>query len=33
MHGELDSPSERAARAAAAGRSPAQEVKLRQFET
>ena len=33
MHGELDSPSVRAARAAAGGKSPSQEIKLRQLET
>ncbi len=33
MHGELDSPSARAARAAAATKPPPQEVKLRQLET
>jgi hypothetical protein len=33
MHGELDSPSDRAARAAAAGKAPLREVKLRQLET
>lgn len=33
MHGELDSPSARAARAAAVGQLPPQEIKLRQLET
>lgn len=32
MHGELDSPSARAARTAAAGKSEPQEIKLRQLE-
>lgn len=33
MHGELDSPSDRAARAAAAAKASSQEIKLRQLET
>jgi hypothetical protein len=33
MHGELDSPSDRAARAAAAAKLPLPEIKLRQLET
>lgn len=33
MHGELDSTSDRSARAAAGAKAPSQEVKLRQLET